>query len=253
MTVTDAARPDTISAGTARPNEAGRDRAELVAARILTGALALAVAGVALQTVVDLVDFWALDREVELLLADSDVGVFDWAGVVATFTAALGALLLSSVATRSRRLLWFVAAATAFMSLDDQVMLHERAGDLADRAEGLALWEPARLLWPALYLPLLAGLFLALWRCAGRLFPRPGRFVVAGLALLAAAVVLELLSAAVIRAGFDRGSVLYELEVVLEEGGELAGWILIAGALLSAFVLALRDTAPTLTVRPPIT
>ena len=74
-----------------------------------------------------------------------------------------------------------------------------------------------------------------------------------GLALLAAAVVLEVCSAALIRAGFDRGSVLYELEVVLEEGAELAGWILIAGAFLTAFVLGLRNDVAALTLRRPIT
>lgn len=215
--------------------------ADGVADRILAAALALAVAGVAIQTAVDLFDFWALDRDVEALLADSDVGVFAWASVAATFAAALGAALLSSVAPRSRHLLWFVAAAAAYLSLDDLVRIHERLGDLSDRAEGVAAWEPARVLWPALYLPLLAGLFLALWRLCRRLPARQGRFVAVGLVLLAAAVVLEVLSAGVIRAGYDRGSFLYELEALVEEGAELAGWTLIAGALLSAFALGLRD------------
>lgn len=222
------------------------DRVEEAAARILSGALVVAVAGVALQTVVDLIAFWALDRDVELLLADSDVSVFAWASVVATFAVALGALLRSAVVPAQRRLWWFVAGTAAYLSLDDQVGLHERVGDLADRAEGLALWEPARLLWPALYLPLLAALFVALWKVSRGLAPRSRSFVVAGLALLATAVAFELLSAAVIRAGFDRGSVLYELEVLVEEGAELAGWTLIAGALLSAFVLALRRTVATI-------
>ena len=233
--------------------EAAQDRTAAVAARILTGTLVLAIAAVALQTVVDLFDFWALDRDVELLLADADLGVFSWASVAATSVVAVGALLLSTVDGRRRRLLWFVAATSAYLSLDDQIGLHERLGDIADRAEGFAAWEPARLLWPALYLPLLAALFLGIWRLAGGLPRRPVRFVTVGLALLAAAVVLEVLSAAVIRAGFDRGSVLYELEAVLEEGTELGGWILIAGAFLTAFVLALRDEAAALTVRRPIT
>ena len=233
--------------------EAAQDRTAAVAARILTGTLVLAIAAVALQTVVDLFDFWALDRDVELLLADADLGVFSWASVAATSVVAVGALLLSTVDGRRRRLLWFVAATSAYLSLDDQIGLHERVGDIADRAEGFAAWEPARLLWPALYLPLLAALFLGIWRLAGGFPRRPVRFVNVGLALLAAAVVLEVLSAAVIRAGYDRGSVLYELEAVLEEGAELAGWILIAGAFLTAFVLALRDDTAALTVRRPIT
>ena len=233
--------------------EAAQDRTAAVAARILTGTLVLAIAAVALQTVVDLLDFWALDRDVELLLADSDLGVFSWGSVAATSVVAVGALLLSTVDGRRRRLLWFVAGTSAYLSLDDQIGLHERVGDIADRAEGLAAWEPARLLWPALYLPLLAALFLGIWRLAGGFPRRPVWFVNVGLALLAAAVVLEVLSAAVIRAGYDRGSVLYELEAVLEEGAELAGWILIAGAFLTAFVLALRDDTAALTVRRPIT
>jgi hypothetical protein len=93
-------------------------------------------------------------------------------------------------------------------------------------------------LWPGLYLPLLAALAVALVAVARELPRDARRFVVAGLALLAAAVALEVLSAGVIRSGHDRGSLLYELETVLEEGAELAGWILIAGALLSAFALA---------------
>jgi len=205
--------------------------------------LVVAVAGVAVQTVTDLVSFWAFDRAIELLLADSDVGVFASASIAATFTAALGAWLFSSVTPERRKLLWFIAGAAAFLSLDDQVGLHERAGELAEGAVGLEGWEPARLLWPVLFFPLLAALFFALWRLAGSLAPRARRLVNVGSALLAGAVALELLSAVVIRAGFDRGSLLYELEVVLEEGAELAGWILIAGALLSAFVLALREPA----------
>jgi hypothetical protein len=212
-----------------------------LAARILSGALMLAAVAVAVQAVVDLFDLWALEREVELLLADSDVSVFSWVSVVATAWAALGAGLLSLVDRARRKLLLFVAAIAAYLSLDDQLGLHERLGDLADRAEGLAGWEPARVLWPILYLPLLAALFAALWKLAETLPRRASRFVLAGLVLLGAAVLLELLSAGIIRAGFDRGSVLYELEVLLEEGAELAGWILIAGAFLSAFVLGLRE------------
>jgi hypothetical protein len=235
MTAVDFAQPSALARNGSSP-----DRTGPVADRILSGALILAVVGVAVQTLVDSLDVWALDRRVELLLADSDVGIFAWASVAATFAAALGALLLATAGTRDRKLLCFVAGAVAFLSLDDQVRLHERAGDLADRAESLALWEPARLLWPLIWLPLLGAAFVGLWRVAGRLPRRPGGTVVLGLVLLAAAVALEVLSSVVIRSGSGRGSALYELEVLLEEGAELAGWILIAGALVSAFVLSLR-------------
>ena len=239
MTAVDVAQPSAPARNGSSP-----DRTGPVADRILSGALILAVVAVAVQSVVDAFDVLALDRRAELLLADSDVGVFAWASVAATCAAALGALLLATAATRDRRLLLFVAGVVAFLSLDDQVGLHERAGDLADRAESLALWEPARLLWPLIWLPLLGAAFIGLWKVAGRLPGRPRRTVVLGLALLAAAVGLELLSSVVLRSGSGRGSALYELEVLLEEGAELTGWILIAGALLSAFVLGLRHPAP---------
>ena len=205
-----------------------------------------AVAGVAVQTAVDLLDFWAFDRSVEILLADSDVSVFAWASVAAAVVVALGALLLAKVTPGSRTLLGFVAATAAYLSLDDQLGIHERIGDIADRADSLVRWEPARVFWPLVYLPLLGAFLLALRHVAGRLPARQARFVLVGIALLVAAVAFELLSAAVIRAGFDRDSVVYALEVVLEEGAELAGWILIAGALLSAFVLGLREPAVTM-------
>ncbi len=222
------------------------DRAAEVASWILTAALVAATAGVAVQTAVDLVDFWAFDRSVEILLADSDVSVFSWASVAATVAVALGAVLLTTVMPRSRALLWFVAGTAAYLSLDDQLGIHERVGDLADRADSLVRWEPARVFWPLVYLPLLAAFLLALRHVARRLPVRQARFLLVGIALLVAAVAFELLSAAVVRAGFDRSSVVYELEVVLEEGAELAGWILIAGALLSAFVLSLREPAVTM-------
>ncbi|HSK17476.1 MAG TPA: hypothetical protein VK915_15075 [Gaiellaceae bacterium] len=228
-------------AAAARSPETGRARREEVAARILDWAVALAVAGVLVQTAVNLVNLWAFDRRFEVLQADSDAGAFAWASIAATFAAALGALLLSLVWAERRRLLWLVAAGCAFLSFDDHMRIHERLGDLADRAEGLAAWEPARLLWPVVFFPLLAGLFLALWWLARDLPPpRAGRYVRTGLALLAVAVALEVVSAGLIRAGHDRGSGLYELEVLLEEGAELAGWILIAGALLAAFALDAR-------------
>ena len=105
MTVTDAARSYLAFPRTAAATPAERS----VADRVLAATLVLAVAGVALQTVVDLVGVWALNREVELLLADSDAGVFAWASVVATFAAALAALLLSAVSGAQRRLLVLVS------------------------------------------------------------------------------------------------------------------------------------------------
>jgi hypothetical protein len=206
--------------------------------RILQATVVLAVAGVAVQTVVDLVVHWGFDHDVWALLADSDESVFAWASIVATFAAALGALLLSFAVRDGRALLWFVAAAAAFLSLDDFVQIHERLGERAGGQDQEG-WEPGRLVWPALFFPLLAALFLALRRVAARLGGRAGRLVLIGLALFAAAIALELASAGIVRAGYGGGTTLYELEVVAEEGAELAGWVLVAGALLAGFASVL--------------
>ncbi|HXV57959.1 MAG TPA: hypothetical protein VD704_08830 [Gaiellaceae bacterium] len=207
-----------------------------VSDRILQGAVAFAVTAVAVQTAVDLVVHWAFDHDVWVLLADSDESVFAWASIVTTFAAALGALLLSLAGRDGRALLWFVAAAVAFLSLDDFVQIHERLGERAGGNDADDGWEPGRLVWPAIFFPLLAALFLALRRVAARLGGRAGFLVLVALALFAAAILLELASAGIVRAGYDAGTTVYELEVVAEEGAELAGWVLVTGAFLAALV-----------------
>jgi hypothetical protein len=67
--------------------------------------------------------------------------------------------------------------------------------------------------------------------------------------MLVAAVGCEVASFGLVQVGLDKGTFAYELEVIVEEGLELAGWILIASGLLAAFVqLTLRplDDAPAL-------
>lgn len=216
----------------------GNEAADL-AARVLASGIALAVAGVVVQTAADLVNFWAFDLSIEALKADSDASAFTWASTVATFTAAVGAFLLALLGHGRAGLLAFSATVMAFLSLDDTLALHERVGELADRLGAPPELHLARVLWPAVFFPLLAGLLWALWRLARESLPGPRRSLELGAALLVAAVVLEFGSPALLALGYGFGSTPYELEVVAEEGAELAGWGLIASALLANFVLSL--------------
>jgi hypothetical protein len=127
----------------------------------------------------------------------------------------------------------------ALLSLDDLLAFHERVGELADRLGAPPELHLARLLWPAVFFPLLAGLLWALWRLARESPPGPRRSLELGALFLVAAVALELASPVLFALGYGFGSVPYELEVVAEEGAELAGWILIASGLLAKFVLSL--------------
>jgi hypothetical protein len=121
----------------------------------------------------------------------------------------------------------------AAVSFDDLIEVHERLSLLVTRLGADEDWHLARLFWPAVFLPAPLGHVLA------ALGPRPhaartvpmrppprGVFVVA--------IGLDITSPAVFWASFDHGDLVYELEVVAEEGTELAGWALIATVLIAS-------------------
>lgn len=139
-------------------------------------------------------------------------------------------LLVASGFGRGRILLP-LAGLVAFLSLDEAIAVHERVGIRAANLFDLSLvW--GRVLWPAVYLPLLLAV-LALLVAAARTAPRDTfRLVVVGLGCLGAAVFLEIVSALLTIAA---GTVPQVLEIALEEGLELGGWGLIATGLLSWF------------------
>jgi hypothetical protein len=159
--------------------------------------------------------------------------------LVATIAGVPAALLLAAVRPSRRRSLLALAAALSFFSLDDAVFLHERIGEL-DTELGLGS-SGGRLVWPAVYLPLLTGtLYLLL--VASRAAPAPARRILrVGSGLLVAAVVLEVSSYSLVRLGYGFRDWPFTIEIVLEEGLELAGWILIAGGLTAAAAAALLE------------
>ena len=131
----------------------------------------------------------------------------------------------------------------SLLAADDRLRIHERLGD---DALGFSCEDCGRLFWPIVYLPLLALVsFLILGLALSA--PRPiAMLLVGGLASLAAAVVLEGATPLLLRHGYDDGDVLYELEVAVEECGELAGWVLLSGGFFSLVSLALMDIGRSL-------
>lgn len=211
--------------------------------RLLQIGGALAVAGFALQAVTHLFNVFVLDGESFNLDAEADTNAWAWASSVATFTCAFLAALLALLSSTDTGRLWFLAGVLAFFSVDDLVRIHEELGTrIRERVFDLPTgW--GRIAWPAVFFPLLAAVFVILWRMARKTGGRAGRWIRVGLALLVLAIALELLSAPWYIEGRSAHSVPGATEVAIEEGAELAGWILIATGLTVIMLLRARSTA----------
>ena len=210
---------------------------------VRVGVLTAGVA-VAAQSAADIVGFFWFDRMVGQLNAGSELTIWSWASSTAIACAALATALLAVAHDKYRTTYLFLVAALAFFSADDTLQVHERL-----KANLGGTRDAVRIIWPIVYLPLLIASFSLLWRCAAHATRSATRNIRLGLLLLVAAVGCEVASFGLVQVGLDKGTFAYELEVIVEEGLELAGWILIASGLLAAFVqLTLRplDDAPAL-------
>ncbi len=125
----------------------------------------------------------------------------------------------------------------AFLAVDELLMFHEGIGIGAARALRLPdTWDSA--LWPLIYLPMLAVVFVLLGVIAHREAPHgPARAIRTGLRLLVSAVVVEVLSAPLSTATSSSG-LPHSMASMIEEGLELGGWGLIAIGLVSAAAAA---------------
>jgi hypothetical protein len=198
--------------------------------RVLTVGLTVAVTGVALQTLAHLLNAAFLENP--LLNANAEHNAMTWASTVATFAAALAAALHATLLRERRRTYIFLACALAFFSLDDAILLHERlTASVLDSVGVSVSWDSV--LWPALYLPLAGLVVLSLLAIARTAPARAGRFIRVGLVLLLAAVAAEAISAPISTLETGAGWA-HTLEGALEEGAELASWILIATALTAS-------------------
>jgi hypothetical protein len=197
--------------------------------RIVSIVYWVAVVGVLVQSAAHVADFAFFDGDVKALNADEEENPFAWASTVSTFAAGFFLLLPAVAADALTRMTVVLVSAIMFFSLDDAIALHER---LADRSVEIVDVEITveRIAWPILYLPALVLVFVMLWRMARGSPPPIATPIKVGLGLLAAAIFAEVSSAFYI-GDADVGRWPDVLEVTFEEGAELAGWILIAGAL----------------------
>jgi hypothetical protein len=228
-------RVDTGATAAPEPSTAALER------RTLRVGVALALGLAALQSIAHLVNVVFFDLRIDMINADSDSGAFAWSSSVATFGAALVLCLLAIMRPTRSWPLVALAGAVAFMSLDDMAGLHERVSDLGTALGPIDHF--ARIFWPLVFMPLLAATFVGLFGVAAGLRIAPRRTLLAGLALLVVAIALEMASPILFALGSDHGELAYELEVVLEEGAELVGWILVSTGLAAALLTAAPEAS----------
>lgn len=202
------------------------DRESICAALLKLGAWT-AIIAVTVQTAAHLVYSYVWPSL--LLNADNDWGTFAWASTVVTFSGALAASVLAALGPE-RGLKLTLAAILAFFSFDDGVRLHER---LSADVVSLIPWEHAgRVAGMLVLLPLMAVAFVVLWRLSRAEAGRVRGHIRLGLGFLVTAIFLEAVVSTLIRRGGWSGSDLpMVLEVLVEEGAELGGWILIVTGL----------------------
>jgi hypothetical protein len=229
-----------------KTGEEPADSAEVVDRLLRTG-VALAVAGVAIQTLVHVVNLFVLDDRYYHLDVSAEKTVFAWASSAATFAAACASLLIAAIPQTKRRLwMLILGLLLAQLSLDDFVEIHERLGVEVDDLLDLPEFIGPRV-WVVVYFPLLVVAAALLVWSALESPPRPSRYQLAGLGLLVLGVASEALGVFTKLLEEHGIESPHRLRAGLEEGLELGGWILIAAALTAAFyVRRLNGTARSL-------
>ncbi|HEY7707481.1 MAG TPA: hypothetical protein VH968_09965 [Gaiellaceae bacterium] len=212
--------------------------------RVITVGIALAVAAAAWIFVSQFAYVFVFDGDAGPLNADAENNAFSWAGSVVTFTGAFVAFLLANVLQEQRGRFLVLAGTLALFSLDDTLQLHEDGGTRVANELGLGdSWVHG--LWPALFFPLLVFAFLLLWRVAEGLSERAGLVLRVGLGLLVLGVAAEALASLWYSAGETAETFVGALQIAIEEGAELAGWVLIVAGLTAAACRAIGDLAAT--------
>jgi hypothetical protein len=203
--------------------------------RVLNTAFVLAAVAVVAQTVAHFTNALAFDYRYFQMDADQDGNAVSWASSVATFAVAFCAVLLGLLA-RDRAWRFFAfAVVIGFFSLDDSVTIHEQIASWVTRVLGIEEIF-SRVLWPTFYLPLLVFAGVTLWRLAAPAPDRIRRTIWLGLALLATALAAELVSVLWSHSDPTHRTLVDDVEVAVEEGAELAAWIVLAAALAGLLV-----------------
>jgi uncharacterized membrane protein len=191
----------------------------------LTTALVAAV----ILLLVHYANFILLDPPLGVLDANSERTVWTWASALATGTIAVACLLGVCVEPTRWGLFLPLSAVCAFLSLDDMIGVHERVSELIYQAlEIPETWDSV--IWPVLYLPLLAVAFVGLIRISSSSPPQIRASIRLGLVALVLAVIVEVVSAPW---STDNNPV-HIVEGGIEEALELVGWTLAATGTLAA-------------------
>lgn len=215
-----------------RPDIVGDSPA--VVATVTIGAV-IAVAAVVCQSALYLWSSYALERP---LYDIGGAATFNtWAGDASlTFCAATASVLAASVrAARGEALA--LSPLLVFFAIDEGTEIHDTIAEHVVDALGIHVGPD--LAWPLLYAPLLilAGMLLMQ---IGRGVPAPSRVLFkVGTAALAVAVLAQLAWGA-LEDEIGYLSKTHILQIVVEEGGELGGWLAI-GTGLAATVVAVSS------------
>jgi hypothetical protein len=205
--------------------------------RLVRATVAVAVAATVAQSLTTAVSLFALDGSAESIAATVEGGVWTWAAAGSALVAAAAAAAVATVDVGSSRAgrFWLLAAVLAFFSLDDWLVLHEEVGEWFRDELGAPDYVGG--LWVIAYPPLLFVACWGLWRTAAEALPLLRRLLLASLVLLAAAVIVEFLGVGTKAIEESTGNaVAHDLRAIVEEGAELAAWVLAAGALLGVLV-----------------
>jgi hypothetical protein len=183
--------------------------------RLIGVGVAAAALAVLAQSSAHLLDLWLYDLDVERLNANENGSVFDWLSTVAILAAAVAAASLAILQER-RGAPALLAVILLFLFVDDLLQLHERDGGS----------------WDALLALVLIAATALLLRLAAAAQASTRLTVLVGLGLLALSIVTGKVGEVLLsRGGWDTGDLPHEVKVVLKQGAELGGWILIAFAL----------------------
>ncbi|MGH2952429.1 MAG: hypothetical protein ACRDK9_00205 [Solirubrobacterales bacterium] len=216
----------------ARPGgdfEGGTLDTESIGDRLLRITVWLAFVGAGAVVVGSIVNHYVFDDDVFGLNAALEISFNNWLTVVATFAAALVAALHALIIPARRAWFWILAATLTFLSMDDLVRLHERIGDRIgiDNIE-VAVFAPAYVF-----------VFLTVWVLSREAAPRAAQVMRLGLALLAVAVAVDLGTALTPDPGAGEAASLAPVRVAVEEGLEVAGWIMVGGGMVAMVCLRL--------------
>jgi hypothetical protein len=208
---------------------------------LVTVGIVIAALTVTVQSVGHVVGVRLLDDRYVHLNVDEELGLAAWTSAAVTFAAAFAVLLLTLLREAIDRWLVGLVALVAFFSLDDAVVVHERAAEKIAEALGYGDYAE-RLIWPILFGPLFLAALILLVHASRELPDRARGLVRIGIGLFVVALGTELLSSAVYSAAdVEPGSWPDVFEVLVEESAELSGWILVATAFLAAVVAYLDE------------